>query len=43
LPLHDGYAKPFFITQRYTNYEQHFSKRGIKFHRPEQPGAVVNL
>lgn len=43
LPLHDGYAKPFFVTQRYNNYEQHFSKRGIKFHRPEQPGQGVDL
>ncbi len=43
LPLHDGYAKPFFVTQRYNNYEQHFGKRGINFHRPEQPGEGVSL
>jgi L-ascorbate metabolism protein UlaG (beta-lactamase superfamily) len=43
LPLHDGYARPFFVTQRYNNYEQYFGKRGIKFCRPEQPGERVTV
>jgi len=43
LPLHDGYAKPFFVTQRYNNYEQYFSKRGINFHRLEQPGDGIDV
>ncbi len=43
LPLHDGYAKPFFVTQRYDNYGPYFEKRGIHFHRPEQPGQAVQL
>lgn len=43
LPLHDGYAKPFFVTQRYTNYEQYFGKRGINFHPLEQPGQGIDV
>jgi L-ascorbate metabolism protein UlaG (beta-lactamase superfamily) len=32
LPVHDGYAKEFFIKQRYAAYVKHFEKQGIKFH-----------
>jgi L-ascorbate metabolism protein UlaG (beta-lactamase superfamily) len=32
LPVHDGYAKDFFIMQRYEAYTKHFDKQGIKFH-----------
>jgi L-ascorbate metabolism protein UlaG (beta-lactamase superfamily) len=32
LPVHDGYAKEFFIKQRYEAYTKHFYKEGIKFH-----------
>jgi L-ascorbate metabolism protein UlaG (beta-lactamase superfamily) len=32
LPVHDGYAKEFFIKQRYEAYTKHFDKQGIKFH-----------
>lgn len=32
LPVHDGYAKEFFIKQRYEAYTKHFDNQGIKFH-----------
>jgi L-ascorbate metabolism protein UlaG (beta-lactamase superfamily) len=32
LPVHDGYAKEFFIKQRYEAYAKHFDKQGIRFH-----------
>ncbi|MBR8837115.1 MAG: MBL fold metallo-hydrolase [Stigonema ocellatum SAG 48.90 = DSM 106950] len=43
LPLHDGYIKPFFVTQRYDNYEPYFAKRGIHFHRLEKPGQGITV
>lgn len=43
LPIHDGYAKDFFLRMRYDNYEQHFSAQGVKFERPESSGASVDL
>lgn len=43
IPLHDGYIKPFFVTQRYDNYEPYFKKLGIVFHRLEQPGQSVSV
>lgn len=32
LPVHDGFAKPFFLKQRYANYSKHFEKQGTVFH-----------
>ena len=32
LPVHDGFAKPFFLKQRYAAYRKHFEKQGILFH-----------
>lgn len=43
LPVHDGYAKDFFIQQRYANYKKHFEKQGIKFNEVYEVGASVNL
>lgn len=43
IPLHDGYIKSFFVTQRYDNYEPYFKKLGIVFHRLEQPGQSVSI
>jgi L-ascorbate metabolism protein UlaG (beta-lactamase superfamily) len=31
LPIHDGYAKDFFLKQRYANYKKHFADKGIQF------------
>ena len=43
LPVHDGYAKDFFIEQRYTAYTKHFEKRGIKFNPVYKVGDSVQL
>ena len=43
LPVHDGYARDFFIEQRYQNYVKHFEKAGIKFHETYQVGASINI
>ena len=41
LPVHDGYAKEFFIKQRYEAYSKHFDQQGIKFHHIYQPGDSI--
>jgi len=41
LPVHDGYAKDFFIKQRYANYNNHFKKQGITFHELYQPADSI--
>jgi L-ascorbate metabolism protein UlaG (beta-lactamase superfamily) len=43
IPLHDGYAKDFFIEQRYANYAPYFEKLGIQFHKLARPGDSVTL
>ena len=43
LPVHDGYAKEFFIKQRYEAYTKHFDKLGIKFHNIYQPGDSITI
>ncbi|GAA3964431.1 MBL fold metallo-hydrolase [Mucilaginibacter dorajii] len=43
LPVHDGYAKEFFIKQRYTAYGKHFDKRGIKFHEIYKVGDGITI
>jgi hypothetical protein len=41
LPVHDGYAKEFFIKQRYEAYTRHFDKQGIKFHNIYKVGDSI--
>ena len=41
LPVHDGYAKEFFIKQRYEAYTKHFDNQRIKFHNLYQPGDSI--
>lgn len=43
LPVHDGYAKEFFIKQRYEAYNKHFDKLGIKFNHIYQPGDSITI
>ena len=43
LPVHDGYAKPFFLKQRYETYGPYFEKLGIQFHYLTEPGQAVWL
>ncbi|GAC1391886.1 MAG: hypothetical protein NVS4B11_17180 [Ktedonobacteraceae bacterium] len=43
IPVHDGYAKDFFLKQRYENYQKYFSARGITFQSMSNPGDVVTI
>jgi L-ascorbate metabolism protein UlaG (beta-lactamase superfamily) len=43
LPVHDGYAKEFFIKQRYEAYTKHFDKQGIKFHQIYKVGDSITI
>lgn len=43
IPVHDGYARDYFLTQRYDVYEPYLSKLGMAFHRLERPGDGVDL
>jgi L-ascorbate metabolism protein UlaG (beta-lactamase superfamily) len=43
LPVHDGYAKDFFIKQRYENYSRYFKKQGITFHEIYKPGDALTI
>lgn len=43
LPVHDGYAKEFFIKQRYEAYQKHFDKQGIKFNGIYKPGESISI
>ncbi len=43
LPVHDGYAKEFFIKQRYEAYEKHFDRQAIKFNWVYKPGDSINI
>lgn len=43
LPVHDGYAKGFFIEQRYEAYSKHFEKQGIKFNHLTKLGDSINI
>jgi L-ascorbate metabolism protein UlaG (beta-lactamase superfamily) len=43
LAAHDGYAKRFFLEQRYTAYRGYLDKLGIRWHASADPGACVEL
>jgi L-ascorbate metabolism protein UlaG (beta-lactamase superfamily) len=43
IPVHDGYAKDFFVRQRYDNYDRVFTAMNIQFHKLADPGASVEL
>ena len=43
LPVHDGYAKEFFIKHRYQAYNKHFEKLGVVFHQPLLPGDFIEM
>ncbi|RCH54140.1 MBL fold metallo-hydrolase [Mucilaginibacter hurinus] len=43
LPVHDGYARDFFIKQRYANYKRHFEKQGILFHEVLAIGEGIDV
>jgi L-ascorbate metabolism protein UlaG (beta-lactamase superfamily) len=43
VPVHDGFAKAFFIAQRYEFLAEELSQRGITFADLQQIGAWVNI
>lgn len=43
LPIHDGYAKPFFLKQRYELYSTYFTELGMTFHALRQPGDSIEI
>jgi L-ascorbate metabolism protein UlaG (beta-lactamase superfamily) len=43
IPVHDGYAKDFFVSQRYANYARVFTAKNIKFHLLAEPGDGVTV
>ena len=43
IPVHDGYAKEFFVNQRYANYDRVFTAMNIQFHKLAEPGAGVTV
>lgn len=43
LPVHDGYAKPFFLQQRYETYKPYFDQEGIQFRPLQEPGQFIIL
>jgi L-ascorbate metabolism protein UlaG (beta-lactamase superfamily) len=43
LPVHDSFAKDFFIKLRYENYTKHFKKQDIVFHEIYKPGDSLTI
>lgn len=43
LPVHDGYARDFFVKQRYENYQKHFDKNSICFVAAMDVGVSFNV
>jgi len=43
LPVHDGFAKEFFVKSRFETYAKHFAKSGIGFIDMIKPGDSVTL
>jgi len=43
LPVHDGFAKAFFVKQRFENYSKHFKNSGIEFLEIYQPGDSITI
>ncbi|GIG88216.1 MBL fold metallo-hydrolase [Plantactinospora endophytica] len=43
LPVHDGFARDFFLRQRYDTYRRYVERLGITFHELAEPGASLTL
>ena len=43
IPVHDGYAKDFFVRLRYANYNRVFTGMDIQFHPLAEPGDGVTI
>lgn len=43
IPIHDGYAKDFFLQQRYENFTKFFAQRGMRFEPLRTPGDAIEI
>lgn len=43
VPIHDGYAKDFFLESRYQNFKKYFDEKNIKFQWMSAAGDYVEL
>lgn len=43
IPIHDGYAKEFFLKQRYENFQKYFAQFGIEFQALSEPGDSFDI
>ena len=43
VPIHDGFAKDFFLESRYQNFEKFLGDRGIKFRAMAKPGDSISV
>lgn len=43
IPIHDGYAKDFFLKQRYENFQKYFAPLGISFQPMSEPGESLEV
>lgn len=43
VPVHDGYAKDFFIQSRYQNFQKYLKNEGIEFQWMDKPGDYFEV
>lgn len=43
VPIHDGYAKDFFLESRYQNFTKYFDQKNIRFESMSKAGDCVEL
>lgn len=43
VPIHDGYAKDFFLESRYENFTKYFNRKNIRFEWMSKPGDYVEV
>jgi L-ascorbate metabolism protein UlaG (beta-lactamase superfamily) len=43
VPIHDGFAKDFFLESRHQNFEKFLKNRDIKFHSLRKPGDSISV
>lgn len=43
LPVHDGYARDFFVEQRHSVFKKHFEAQQIKFHSIYKVGESIEV
>ncbi len=43
IPIHDGFAKDFFLESRYQNFEKFLAKQSIEFRAMAKPGDSISV